>query len=763
MQPVSEEYKESMKSPLRDRGYMRVTFGGVNSQAQNTGVISGEQLSYSDPSKVFNNGLDTYVYATLENNFTKVDGTMYFYYDNYSSQKLEKGFIGDSLISENNPYQFVISFPYAVSFDTVSFNFGENYPLAFTITDNLNNTYTYQNDSGRLFTIEQDFEDVTELTFTITDMKNEYDRFRLYSVKFDAGYEYQNDVILDSEFSSSISPINEKLPQMNFSLKLTNENHNFDIENPKSIFNQFNTNTEVNVYYGYQLSDRIEWLQAAKLFVEKWDNDNESATIYARDILQNSDQLYIKGTATQKSLYDLAVDALTEMGISDYSIDSELALITTTNPIPLIPCKEALQIIANAACKRLFIKRDGSIKIGDDIYAYEFSSNGTLLYSDINSIGNSDTKVNYVTVETNYTKINGTMYFNTAYSPFLNVGYVSEQISNQYGLFITRDDDIKLTEPVIRNNVINLPYELNEKVSGQEKPIITITLAEETGLSGIRLIFGETYATKYVVRCLYNDEIQEQVFVSSNLIDNTVEFANGYGNKIEIEFVETAEPYNRVRVNYLEVGRKDNIYKFDEVDMMSYPRFNKFETIRKISVPYYSYTYSSTSEKLLEQSVVVTDITEEFVFTWNQAATNLSYSGSSSGYTILDSGAYSVTVRFNSTGTKTFVVNGNKYIVSEQVVEEVINENGKDITWDNPLINSKTMAENLLSWLKDYYLLDGYYEFDTRGNPEIDANDNGIQMKYTGNLMNVLITDITLGFNGAFSGSVKNLKKGDIA
>ena len=145
------------------------------------------------------------------------------------------------------------------------------------------------------------------------------------------------------------------------------------------------------------------------------------------------------------------------------------------------------------------------------------------------------------------------------------------------------------------------------------------------------------------------------------------------------------------------------------------------------------------------------------------SATNLSYTGSSSGYTIIRYGVYSVTVRFSSIGTKTFVVNGNKYIISEQIVEEVINENGKDVTWDNPLIDSKSMAESLLSWIKDYYLLEGYYEFNTRGNPEIDANDAGVQTKYTGNLMDVLITDISLGFNGAFSGAVKTLKKGDMA
>ena len=70
MQNVSQEYKDSMKSALRDRGYIRIAFGGVNSAAQNNALISGGQISRSDPSEVFNNGLDDYVCATLEHNFT---------------------------------------------------------------------------------------------------------------------------------------------------------------------------------------------------------------------------------------------------------------------------------------------------------------------------------------------------------------------------------------------------------------------------------------------------------------------------------------------------------------------------------------------------------------------------------------------------------------------------------------------------------------------------------------------------------------------
>ena len=685
MQHVSEEYKESMKSPLRNRGYMRVVFGGTSSQAQNNVTISGDQLSYSDPSKVFNNGNDDYVYATLEQDFVKVDGSKYF----YGYPRLETAFISDDFVDDG--YQFTLTFDNPVSFDTMVFNFGDDYPLSFTITDNNGNTYGYVNDTGRIYEISQNYEGITELLITITQMKNQNTRFRLYSLRFSFGFEYQNDAILDSELESSFSPICENLPQMNFSVKLINENHYFDPDNPKSILNQFDTSTEVNVYYGYQLTDHIEWLQAAKLFAENWDSNAESATIYARDILQTKDKEYTGGNYSNITLYNLAVAIFTAMGIDDYEIDDDLKTITTVNALTKTSCREALQIIANAACKKLFIRRDGTIKIGDDQYTLDYSSNGTMYYSNLNSITENNTKYEYATLEGNFVKANGADYFMPT-SSYLNVGYVSQQMSNRYSLF-KRSMDIGLTEDVLRNNIINLPYTLEESVTDTDNPMITITISGSTSIRGIRIIFGDTYASKFVVRCLDNDVIQEQVCISNNQKDLEVEFASGFGNKIEIEFVETVEPYNRVRVKYLQVLKDRSSISFDEIDIMSYPQFTKFNTIQTMIVPYYTYSGGQATE---------------------------------------------------------------------HDVVETISGKGDVIKWENPLVTTQTMAQNLLAWLKEYYLLDGCYKFNTRGNPEIDVNDSATQIKYNGELMEVLITDLTLGFDGAFSGSVRTLKKGEI-
>ncbi len=39
MQNVSKEYRESMKSPLRERAYIMLSFGIVNQEAQNNATV----------------------------------------------------------------------------------------------------------------------------------------------------------------------------------------------------------------------------------------------------------------------------------------------------------------------------------------------------------------------------------------------------------------------------------------------------------------------------------------------------------------------------------------------------------------------------------------------------------------------------------------------------------------------------------------------------------------------------------------------------
>ena len=64
------------------------------------------------------------------------------------------------------------------------------------------------------------------------------------------------------------------------------------------------------------------------------------------------------------------------------------------------------------------------------------------------------------------------------------------------------------------------------------------------------------------------------------------------------------------------------------------------------------------------------------------------------------------------------------------------------------------MATDLAEWLGAYYKSGIEYEYNTRGNPEIDVNDIVYQENEFHDGMKVNIYRQTLGFNQSFSGKV---------
>ena len=81
MQKVSKDYKESMKKPFRNRGYIKATIGIINQDAQDD-INAHKELNnftdFSDTRKIFEGYEVERVYATTEKDFSRLDGEMYF-------------------------------------------------------------------------------------------------------------------------------------------------------------------------------------------------------------------------------------------------------------------------------------------------------------------------------------------------------------------------------------------------------------------------------------------------------------------------------------------------------------------------------------------------------------------------------------------------------------------------------------------------------------------------------------------------------------
>lgn len=733
MQKVSNEYRESMKSSLRERGYIMLSFGLVNQEAQAKARIEkGNFTRYSNTRNIFGKKTDDTIYATLEENFTKVDGSMFFlprgtsaggYYDT--------GLVSNNLISDG---QFSLTINLNIlptDFRGITINFGENYPVNFDIVSDQGQKVEFRDNDREEFTTEEVFENTSKLTLVFYQMKNPKSRLRIYSIRFGYGLVYYNDSVMTSSLESYVSPIGADIPQIDFTVTLKNYDKYFNVDNPRSAINFLETGQEMDIYYGYQLpeSGEIEWIRGNHLLCSEWESDDYSATIRCQDVFRSMDTEYYKGmyNSAGKSYFDLAVEILREAGQTEYYIDPRLKHLYSKNPIPRVKCKEALQIIANACRCVLSQSRTGLIQIKSNFNpAATATSNGEAPYSTVGSVLSNDTKDEYATLATGYTVVDGGMFFlpRNVSGRKLNTGFVSSALSDANGKFSVN-------------------------------PVLTVTQEAICMYYGIKLVFGNSLPSGIVVRT-YNTgnlveeyEVEEEIKKDMVVLHNFDDF-----DTMKIEFTGTAEPYNRIVLNHFAFGDVTN-FTMTKGDMTSSPKAIKQEVVKEVVVPCYSYQTGNPEESLVSEDVMVT-AGEQMTFymgaasygyrvTLNEVASNVS---------IVASGNYYITVKFAVTGTFQFEVWGRRYKVVERYASVKLRERGKTVKWENPLISDMTMAQDLAEWIADYYSAGIEYEYTTRGNPEIDVNDIVYQENEFRDNMKVKVYRATINFNQSFSGKI---------
>ena len=229
-------------------------------------------------------------------------------------------------------------------------------------------------------------------------------------------------------------------------------------------------------------------------------------------------------------------------------------------------------------------------------------------------------------------------------------------------------------------------------------------------------------------------------------------------NKIIITFIKTEKPETRIYVSYLEINQNLESFQLTQQDMLTTPLFSRFETVKEIVVPYYSYELDTNEQKLAEQDYFVEDTSKEFIIYMTEPCSAYRLSVSSGTATIVGYDCHYVRFIFSTTGDKTLIVYGKKYNQIVQTYTKQLNRSGDTVRWENPLINSAQMAQSLADHLAEYYESKGAYEYETRGNPELDVNDLILQEHWNGKKIKVLITESELNFNGAFSGKVKAIR-----
>ena len=738
MQLVSKEYKEAMQLPFRNRAYIRVSIGVVNSDAQNNAVLDEEtELTYySDGKKPFDGYTVTKPYATAEQNFSKVDGSMYFLpkeTDGYS-------FYNNGIVTNDILGAVYISFGGLVGLDIkgLTIDFGECYPTQFTIQSD-SGTKSYENDK-QLFTTEDSFDGSSYFVITPITMLGGQDRMRICQMTFGIANTFSNDKVINCSLKDYVSPISETIPSMDVSLTIDNQDLYYSPDNPESAIAYMEIGQEVKVSFGYDVTGNgdIEWLPETTTFLNTWSADDVQAKFTSTDRFYQLTDTYYKGLYRSGgiTLYDLALDVLNDAGIEDereYYIDPYLKRITVYNPLPAVKHSEALQIIANAGRCALYEDRANKIHLkASFIPDMQVSVNNKTDYSSIENLLKDNQKDAYAIASNDFSLVDGSLFFMPKDGSYKESGYVSNSIADADGNFT-------------------------------ENPVIIVTLESGFTAFGMIINFRNVAPQEFVIRTYYLNVLQDTYTVQNPDTEYITDQQFNDFDKMEIEFTK-GHPNARITIDNILIGDVTDYRLTRTRDLMDNPTGTRQEKVKMISVKKTNYRESQEGFKeLITEKVMLTEEMEHTVY-FNIASYGFQASvkdNSNIGVQIVASSNYFVAVKFKNATVGTeieLVIQGYEYVADESYYRVTHNPNGQEIEWSNPLISTDEQARDLEEWIATYYLGDVDYEISWRGDPRVEANDLFyLELK---NREDALIRSYQneLSFNGAWSGNMKARK-----
>lgn len=743
MKSVSNAYKASMKAMLRNRSYVRITFGNVDTTAatdgewESNGAASISEFETVDYAYQYG---DTYV--SLELNRWALDGKSLLV---PTGEDVQDGFIS-SLMSDaegnfTTPPVITREFSLKHIFPGLTLTFDtrqQEWPLEVTADFYLNgevvDTQTVSITSVQT-TITTTATEIDKVTITF-DRCLPYRRPRLENVLYGLNVQFVNKDIVSTQQKHDVDPLSRRLPTETMQFTILDYEHKYDPDNPAGIYAYVDKNSPIEIQFGYELPDgSVEWLKPDNYVLNaKPSAQNNQATFNGTGLIGSLTGTFYKSKLGSKSLYNMAEEVLldagltlTEQGTNPWEIDEALKDMFTTAALPIDTHMNCLQLIAHAACCRLYTDDDNIIHIRPfgvtviGIYNGVWADNGHVWFSEWDTIDKGNTAENtYVTFELNRWTLGGDSQIILPDSNAGQRGYISEAITGADGSF---------SNPPVFTKTFDVPHDL---------PVLAIrfdtVLDEFPGAVQVKYYHDDTLLDTQTATI---DSVE--VYVSSNLAIECT--------KIEVTMIGNL-PYRRGRVTKVYYRETDFTLDFTSIGENS-QKISKIDELKSVSVARYSYTASNDASTLFEGTTTETELHVEF----SGLAQDVQISVS--GGTLVSSNIYARAADLVlSSGTKTVTITGKTLTENSVVVSYPVAQSGEIDKEENPLITNDTMCQALANHVKSYLQMRNTYEANYRGNPEMEVGDIiGLQTLYTDEMDALILVD-EITFDGSLSGKM---------
>lgn len=717
MQSVSTAYKASMKSALRERGYLTVYMGVVNLEAQKGAHVKPQEVHpVSGLTQPFSGQIPDKIYAFPEQDFSKVDGSMYF------QPEVSEGYYNQGILSEEIKGAVTIYFDGEYDLHGMTILFGECYPTEFVVQTAEGETH-YSNTAPEWVTSDV-FQSVTWVRIVPSSMVNGNGRLRI--LKFTCGTSLTIPVnkIQNYSMTDVVSPVTESLPTQDMKLEVVNVDRTYDVDDENSIINFFEKGQSLQAVFSYDVAgDGILEYTAPQTFYFKGADATEiKATISATDRLQVMDGTYYKGRYYSNgiSLYELAKDVLEDAGLqeNEYRIDSYLQDVMVYNPLPVCGHKEALQIIANAGRCVILFNRSGQIQLKSSFIPHVTATeeNGES-WSNVGGVLTSAEKGWYASPE--YAPVTDDVYFVPETAEIsVNTGFVS--------IMATPDGTFSA------------------------EPVIILTMESAYTCFGLSIAF----------RDIFPEEIQIETYLDGNAVESVTENPDSINYATLHEFKEfdsmririlKGQPNRRIMVEQIRFGDATDYILTAERDLMSVPKAIKQNRIQAMEITRTIYSQSTDKKELSAEEGVIPDADGNYTVYLSNAS--YGYELDCDVAAIEESSCWYVKLH-TSAASFNYALTGYEYAVSENIYRVPHNPTGIVKSWKNELVSSAEHAEAIEKWLAAHFMAAMEYDISYRGDPRVDAHDL-FELELNRGTTQVRAYSHTLKYNGAWSGTMK--------
>lgn len=525
---ASNAYKSAMQKKIRDRAYISITLGVVNGDAQNTAYFDGDYAYWGNKVLPFRNDAEYTEYATLEKNYMRVDGQMYFLPRETSGlYQLRNA----PLTTQNIMETVKVAFPQEYSIKGLTIDFGKYYPTSFKIvTDEKELTYT--NDKNDFSTTDV-IGDTTNIQIIPISMVGGNKRLRVEKIVMGVGLTYRNNDVSTSSFEEFVNGISAEIPYRKLSVTILDKNNVYNVDDDNSFINFLETGQKMELSYGMVLADdTVEWHKKATMLLTDWNSKKNQISFTANDVLSTLEDTYTIGNKIyDRTAYAEAISILTDAGFEpdEYFVDDCLRDVSLHNPMPEASHKECLQLLCNASRCILFVDSDGRVNIKAnfanviDPEDMQVTSNGTTWWGNATNVLYGNNNV-YAELTRNFMRVDGSQLFlprNTG-TAIEQTGYVTSNVSDENGLF-------------------------------SENPVITLKLPAAYTYYGLYISF-QGNPPKEMKVSTYNGDTLLKTFKYDDLKEKSLlndEFENFDSIRFEIT---RAYPKNRVLIDKISFG-----------------------------------------------------------------------------------------------------------------------------------------------------------------------------------------------------------------